>query len=44
MAAIRANAFANMSFVYNQLGDYANQQKYLTLAAQQRQPEPSETR
>ena len=39
MAAIRANAFANMSFVYNQLGDFANQQKYLTMAAQQRETE-----
>ncbi len=43
MAAIRTNAFANISFAYNQLGDYANQQKYLSLAAQQRQPEQTES-
>ncbi len=35
MPAIRTNAFANMSFAYNQLGDYVNQEKYLSLAAQQ---------
>jgi tetratricopeptide (TPR) repeat protein len=35
--ALRTNAFAHMSFAYHQLGDYANQEKYLTLAAQQRQ-------
>jgi tetratricopeptide (TPR) repeat protein len=43
MAAIRTNAFANMSFVYNQLGDYANQQKYLTLAEQQHESEENES-
>ena len=37
MPAIRSNAFVNLSFAYNQIGDYANQQKYLNLAAQQQQ-------
>jgi protein O-mannosyl-transferase len=37
MPALRANAFAHMSFAYNQLGDYAKQEKYLSLAAQQQQ-------
>jgi hypothetical protein len=37
MPAIRTNAFVHMSFAYNQLGDYANQEKYLTLATQQGQ-------
>jgi hypothetical protein len=35
---LRESAFAHMSFAYNQLGDYANQQKYLDLAAQMQQP------
>ena len=38
MPAIRASAFAHLSFVYNQLGDYAMQEKYLGLAAQQHGP------
>jgi protein O-mannosyl-transferase len=38
MTAIRASAFAHLSFVYNQLGDYAMQEKYLSLAAQQHGP------
>jgi len=38
MPVIRTNAFVHMSFAYNQLGDYADQQKYFTLAAKQRQP------
>jgi tetratricopeptide (TPR) repeat protein len=38
MPAVRTTAFAHMSFAYNQLGDYANQQKYLSLAAQAQQP------
>jgi len=37
MPAIRSNAFVNLSFAYNQIGDYANQQKYLTMATQQQQ-------
>ena len=40
MPAIRTNAFAEMSFAYNQLGDYANQQKYIELAVQQRKAKP----
>jgi len=35
---IRGTALVYMSYAYNQLGDYANQQKYLSLAAQQQQP------
>ena len=34
---IRSNALVYMSYAYNQLGDYANQQKYVDLAAQQQQ-------
>ena len=34
--AIRNEAFVHMSFAYAQLGDRANQEKYLILAAQQR--------
>ena len=34
--AIRNEAFVHMSFAYAQLGDRANQEKYLSLAAQQR--------
>jgi len=37
MPAIRANAFTHMSFAYSQLGDAANQEKYLALAVQQQQ-------
>ncbi len=36
--AIRNEAFVHMSFAYAQLGDRANQEKYLSLAAQQIQP------
>ncbi len=32
---IRSNALTYMSYAYNQLGDYANQQKYMSMAAQQ---------
>ncbi len=39
MPAIRNEAFVHMSFAYAQLGDYANQEKYLALAAQQLQPQ-----
>jgi hypothetical protein len=39
MPAIRNEAFVHMSFAYNQIGDYANQEKYLALAAQERQPQ-----
>ncbi len=39
MPAIRTEAFVHMSFAYAQLGDRANQEKYLNLAAQQNQPE-----
>jgi protein O-mannosyl-transferase len=39
MPALRTSAFAHMSFAYNKLGDYANQQKYLTMAAQQHESE-----
>jgi protein O-mannosyl-transferase len=35
MPAVRGSAFAHMSFAYNALGDYANQQKYLSMAAQE---------
>jgi len=35
---IRSNALVYMSFAYNQLGDYADQQKYADLAAQQKLP------
>ncbi len=38
MPALRNNAFVHMSFAYNQLGDYANQEKYLNMAAQLQQP------
>jgi len=34
---LRTTALTHMSYVYNQLGDYANQQKYLEMAAQQNQ-------
>ncbi len=37
MPAVRTTAFAHMSFAYAQLGDSANQQKYLSLAAQAEQ-------
>jgi tetratricopeptide (TPR) repeat protein len=36
---IRSNALVYMSYSYNQLGDYANQQRYVDLAAQQKLPE-----
>lgn len=36
-SAMRSNVFAYMSYAYNQLGDYANQQKYLSLAAHELQ-------
>jgi len=36
MPAVRTEAFVHMSFAYAQLGDRANQEKYLSLAAQQR--------
>ena len=39
MPAIRTEAFVHMSFAYAQLGDRANQEKYLNLAAQQNQTE-----
>jgi tetratricopeptide (TPR) repeat protein len=32
---IRSNALVYMSYAYNELGDYANQEKYLNLAAHQ---------
>jgi tetratricopeptide (TPR) repeat protein len=35
---IRNAAFVHMSFAYNQVGDYANQEKYLNMAAGERQP------
>ena len=35
---IRDNALVYMSYAYNQLGDYANQQKYVDLAARTVQP------
>lgn len=38
MPAVRTEAFVHMSFAYAQLGDRADQDKYLTLAAQQAQP------
>jgi protein O-mannosyl-transferase len=38
MPALRANAFIHMSFAYNQLGDYAEEQKNLDMAARQQQP------
>jgi protein O-mannosyl-transferase len=38
MPALRSNAFAHMGFAYNQLGDYADREKYLSLAAHQREP------
>jgi len=34
MPAIRASAFTHMSFAYSELGDAANQEKYLALAVQ----------
>ena len=34
-ASMRSNVFAYMSFAYNELGDYASQQKYMDLAAQE---------
>ncbi|HKD83827.1 MAG TPA: hypothetical protein VKB58_03680 [Terriglobales bacterium] len=34
-AAMRSNTLAYMSYAYNQLGDYANQQKCMTMAAQE---------
>ncbi len=37
MPALRTSAFAHMGFSYNQLGDYADREKYLSLAAQQNQ-------
>jgi len=37
MPAIRTEAFVHISFAYAQLGDHANQEKYLNLAAQQNQ-------
>lgn len=39
MPAIRTEAFVHMSFAYAQLGDRANQEKYLNLAAQQNRTE-----
>jgi protein O-mannosyl-transferase len=38
MPAVRTEAFVHMSFAYGELGDHADQEKYLTLAAQQAQP------
>jgi tetratricopeptide (TPR) repeat protein len=38
MPAVRTEAFVHMSFAYAQLGDRAEQEKYMTLAAQQVQP------
>ena len=38
MPVLRGSAFAHMSFAYNELGDFANQQKYLSLAAQENHP------
>lgn len=35
---IRGTALVYMSYAYNQLGDYANQQKYVNLAAHQQRP------
>ncbi len=35
---IRSNALVYMSYAYNELGDYAEQQKYMEWAAQQKQP------
>jgi hypothetical protein len=35
---IRSSAFVHMSYAYNQLGDYANQQKYVDMAAHLQQP------
>ena len=35
---IRSSALVYMSYAYNQLGDYVNQQKYVDLATQQKQP------
>ena len=35
---LRGTALVYMSYAYNQLGDYANQQKYLNMAAHQQQP------
>jgi len=37
MPAIRTQAYVHMSFAYAQLGDRANQEKYLSLAAVQNQ-------
>ena len=36
VAPLRSSAFVHMSSAYNQLGDYVNQQKYMTLAAHER--------
>ena len=38
MPAVRTEAFVHMSFAYAQLGDPVDQEKYMTLAAQQVQP------
>jgi hypothetical protein len=38
MPAVRTEAFVHMSFAYAQLGDHVEQEKYMTLAAQQVQP------
>ena len=35
---LRTTAFLYLSYAYNQLGDYANQEKYLSLAARQENP------
>ena len=35
---LRTSAFVYMSYAYNQIGDYANQQKYLSMAAHQHHP------
>jgi len=43
MPAIRTQAYVHMSFAYAQLGDHANEEKYLKLAAQQNQAEYDST-
>jgi len=37
-SAMRSNVFVYMSYAYNELRDYANQQKYMTMAAQELRP------
>jgi tetratricopeptide (TPR) repeat protein len=43
MPAIRTQAYVHMSFAYAQLGDQANEEKYLNLAARQNQSEYDST-